>query len=307
MKRRVGQSEGVDFGDGGAKAEEHQVGDELRRTGRLFGGLVGDIKRKKPFFVSDFRDALEPSAILQCLATYIFLFFAIITPIVTFGGLLGDATDNHMAAMESILGGAIAGSLYHLCAGQPLTIIGSTGPILVFETIIYNMCQEVGEEPINYLELRWWIGVWTGLFCFLIVITDGSFCVKYITRYTEESFATLISMIFIVDGMKKLLAVKQQSPVDNEWQIERVLDYACGCAQPSYSPSDWFNPQIHTADWWQNNASGQGKRVHPSFKSIINIIFSDYRREKLCSRQDVGGRDFLLVSVQKRGKAARLE
>jgi hypothetical protein len=42
--------------------------------------------------------------------------------------------------MESLFGAAIAGGMYHLFCGQPLTIIGSTGPILVFETIMYKMC-----------------------------------------------------------------------------------------------------------------------------------------------------------------------
>ena len=48
--------------------------------------------------------------------------------------------------MESLFGGAIAGGMYHLFSGQPLTIIGSTGPILVFETIMYSMCQSFKVE-----------------------------------------------------------------------------------------------------------------------------------------------------------------
>ena len=84
------------------QASEHEVGPELQRTGRFCGGLIDDIKRKAPFITngSDFKDALNP----QCFATFIFLYFAVLTPIVTFGGLLGDATDNKMAAMESIFG-----------------------------------------------------------------------------------------------------------------------------------------------------------------------------------------------------------
>ncbi|MCP3662616.1 MAG: hypothetical protein GY696_09005 [Gammaproteobacteria bacterium] len=47
------------------------------------------------------------------------------------------------AAMENLLSGAMCGCLYAIFAGQPLTIIGSTGPVLVFETIIYDFCQYV--------------------------------------------------------------------------------------------------------------------------------------------------------------------
>ncbi len=45
------------------------------------------------------------------------------------------------AAIESLLSGAICGCLYHLFAGQPLTILGSTGPVLVFESIVFHFCK----------------------------------------------------------------------------------------------------------------------------------------------------------------------
>ena len=63
---------------------------------RLFGGLVADIKRKIPHYASDFKDALH----IQCIASTIFLFLATLTPNVTFGGLLGQATDQYMVSMN---------------------------------------------------------------------------------------------------------------------------------------------------------------------------------------------------------------
>ena len=107
------------------------------RTGKLFGGLRNDIKRKRLWYLSDFQDAFS----LQCVASYFFIYFACLTPIITFGGLLGDATGNNMASMESLVSGLIVGVVYGLFSGQPLTILGSTGPVLVFETIIYDFCQ----------------------------------------------------------------------------------------------------------------------------------------------------------------------
>ena len=64
----------------------------LRRTGRLFGGLIEDIKRKKRWYISDFKDALN----FQCIPAIAFLYFACLSPIITFGGLLGYATDQNM-------------------------------------------------------------------------------------------------------------------------------------------------------------------------------------------------------------------
>ena len=63
----------------------------LTQTGRLFGGMMNNIKGKKPFYLSDFKDA----ASVQILASFIFVYFACLTPIVTFGELLGDAIGNY--------------------------------------------------------------------------------------------------------------------------------------------------------------------------------------------------------------------
>ena len=43
--------------------------------------------------------------------------------------------------MECILSAAITGIVFALFSGQPLNILGSTGPMLVLETIIYNLCK----------------------------------------------------------------------------------------------------------------------------------------------------------------------
>lgn len=53
-----------------------------------------DVKRKAPWFWSDFRDGLS----LQCLASFLFLYCACMSPVITFGGLLGEATDGHIVS-----------------------------------------------------------------------------------------------------------------------------------------------------------------------------------------------------------------
>ena len=59
--------------------------DPLVRTGFPFGGMINDIKRRFPHYLSDFKDALNG----QCFAAVIFIFFAALSPAITFGGLIG--------------------------------------------------------------------------------------------------------------------------------------------------------------------------------------------------------------------------
>lgn len=43
--------------------------------------------------------------------------------------------------LESFLGTAFAGSIFCLFSGQPLTILSSTGPVLVFERLLFSFSQ----------------------------------------------------------------------------------------------------------------------------------------------------------------------
>ena len=60
---------------------------------------------------------------------------------------------------------------------------------------------------IEYLSFRVWIGVWVSVITLLMVALDGSFLVRYFTRFTEEIFASLISLIFIYEVFRKLSVV----------------------------------------------------------------------------------------------------
>ena len=59
---------------------------------RPFSGLVADVKRRYPKYWSDIKDAFS----IQVLASIIFIFFANITPAITFGGVLADITENQL-------------------------------------------------------------------------------------------------------------------------------------------------------------------------------------------------------------------
>ncbi|XP_073827643.1 na[+]-driven anion exchanger 1 isoform X11 [Musca autumnalis] len=195
----------------------------LSRSGRLFGGLINDVKRKAPFYLSDFTEAFS----MQCIASWIFLYFACLSPIITFGGLLSQATGKNMAAMESLVSGFVCGIGYGFFSGQPLTILGSTGPVLVFETIVYDFCLKQGWD---YMTFRFWIGTWIAVILLILTAVDASALVCYITRFTEENFATLIAFIFIIKAVENVLKIGKTFPVHNDI-------YDCVCTPPTGSNS----------------------------------------------------------------------
>ncbi|NXW67571.1 S4A4 protein, partial [Hirundo rustica] len=208
--------------DGGHGGGGHGDCEELQRTGRFCGGLIKDIKRKAPFFASDFYDALN----IQALSAILFIYLATVTNAITFGGLLGDATENMQGVLESFLGTAVTGAIFCLLAGQPLTILSSTGPVLVFERLLFNFSKDNG---FDYLEFRLWIGLWSAFQCLILVATDASFLVKYFTRFTEEGFSSLISFIFIYDAFKKMIKLADHYPINSQFKVDYITHYSCAC------------------------------------------------------------------------------
>uniref|UniRef100_A0A3B3VW68 Anion exchange protein n=1 Tax=Poecilia latipinna TaxID=48699 RepID=A0A3B3VW68_9TELE len=223
---------------GGGGGGGHQVGEELQCTKKFCGGLILDVKRKLPFFASDFYDALH----IQSLSAILFIYLGTVTNAITFGGLLGDATDNMQGVLESFLGTALSGAVFCLLAGQPLTILSSTGPVLVFERLLFNFSKDNG---FDYLEFRLWIGLWSGLFCLVLVATDASFLVQYFTRFTEEGFSALISFIFIYDAFKKMIKLAHHNPINSEFDHNLITQYDCRCVAGNSSTlldtSAWTN------------------------------------------------------------------
>jgi len=183
---------------------------ELRRTGKYFGGLYKDVKRRYKKYWSDIKDGLN----VQCLAAIIFIYFAALSPAITFGGLLGEKTNNMIGASEMLLGCCISGVLFGLFAGQPMLIIGSTGPLLVFEEAVYEFCTSNGW---NFLAFRVWVGLWISIISILMVMFEGSFIISYITKFTEEIFSTLISLIFIFETFSKLSKTYQEHPLKSDY------------------------------------------------------------------------------------------
>ncbi|XP_076869336.1 sodium bicarbonate cotransporter 3 isoform X4 [Brachyhypopomus gauderio] len=228
----------------GIKEVEHHTGPELQRTGRIFGGLVLDVKRKAPFYWSDVRDSLR----LQCLASVLFLYCACMSPVITFGGLLGEVTKNNISAIESLFGASLTGIAYSLFAGQPLTILGSTGPVLVFEKILFKFCSDYG---LSYLPLRTSIGLWTAFLCIVLVATDASSLVCYITRFTEEAFAALICIIFIYEALEKLVYLAEMYPINMHNDLDNLTSYTCQCSPPANSTPEFtetWNMSGYTPD-----------------------------------------------------------
>lgn len=172
--------------------------DGLAWTGRLAGGLRADLARRRPFYLDDFAQGFHP----KVLASILFLFFACIANAIAFGGLTGIVTEGQIGTAEMIIATAAGGVAFALFSGQPLTILGGTGPIVIFTGLLYASCKQLG---LPFLPVYAWTGIWSGIFLVALAITDASALMRFFTRFTDEIFAALIAFIFIVEALGSMV------------------------------------------------------------------------------------------------------
>ncbi|XP_054867404.1 electrogenic sodium bicarbonate cotransporter 4 isoform X3 [Amphiprion ocellaris] len=266
----LGQMNGTAGGAGGLTEDEempaqHELGEELAFTGRFCGGLYLDIKRKLPWIPSDFYEGFH----IQSISAVLFIYLGCITNAITFGGLLGDATDNYQGVMESFLGTALAGSVFCLFSGQPLIILSSTGPILIFEKLLFEFSKN---NSIDYMELRLWIGIHSCLQCFVLVATDASYIIKYMTRFTEEGFSSLISFIFISDAIKKMVGSFKYYPINTDFKPDYVTTYKCECLAPDPT-LDWSQLSKKECLKYGGSLVGKSCKFVPDLALMSFILF----------------------------------
>ncbi|KAJ7422611.1 anion exchange protein 2 [Pitangus sulphuratus] len=90
-------------------------------------------------------------------------------------------------------------------------------------------------NELEYLVGRVWIGFWLILIVLVMVAFEGSFLVRFVSRFTQEIFAFLISLIFIYETFSKLAKIFQEHPLH-------------GCLPANGSAEAWGNGSMATAN-----------------------------------------------------------
>lgn len=178
-----------------------EVSEGLKTSAKPIAGLIGDIRRRAKHYKADFIDGLRSKSI----ASIVFMYFACIAPAVTFGGLMGSETGGQIGAGEMLLSTAVCGVLYALFAGGPLIILGGIGPLLIFTIILFQLCSDMGLGD-QFLGVYGWVGLWTALLTVVLAVSNASNWMRYFTRFTDEIFSALMSLIFIYKAIEALVA-----------------------------------------------------------------------------------------------------
>lgn len=136
----------------------------------FFGyGIYNDLKTRLPYYKSDFKDAWNYRVIPSTLS----IFFSNLLPAIAFAQDMFDKTDNAYGVNEVLMSSAIAGVVFGLFSGQPLCIVGVTGPISIFSYTVYELMTPrvhlISHSCVGYI-----FGQWFSIFSLRLGITFRS-------------------------------------------------------------------------------------------------------------------------------------
>ncbi|KAJ4854609.1 HCO3- transporter family domain-containing protein [Trichoderma breve] len=137
-------------------------------------GMYHDVRRRLPFYSSDIIDAWT----YRTVASTIRMYFVNLLP-------------------------AIAYTLDIILAAQPLTIVGVTGLISLFNFTIYDIIK-IYDVSI-YPQFMAWTAIWAAIFHWIVAVFNMCDYMRYVTDFSSEAFGMYVGIIYIIKGVEELV------------------------------------------------------------------------------------------------------
>ncbi|KAI0393416.1 anion exchange protein 4 [Xylariaceae sp. FL0594] len=171
----------------------------------LFRGMVNDVRRRAPYYASDWRDAWD----YRVVPATVYMYFANILPALAFSLDMFTKTHGSYGVNEVLLASVLGAVVFSLAACQPLVIVGVTGPITVFNYTVYDIVTPRGT---NYLAFMCWIGLWSVLLHWILAMTNSCNWLRYVTRFPCDIFGFYVAFIYLQKGVQVLERFGYEAP-----------------------------------------------------------------------------------------------
>ncbi|KAF7874769.1 hypothetical protein EAF04_001943 [Stromatinia cepivora] len=172
---------------------------------RWFKGMVDDVKRRAPFYWSDWTDAWD----YRVVPATIYMYFANILPALAFSLDMFTKTNMSYGVNEVLLASVLGSVVFAVFAAQPLVIVGVTGPITVFNYTVYDIIVPTGANFFAFMAL---IGLWSLLMHWILAITNSCNLLRYVTRFSCDIFGFYVAFIYLQKGIQVLTRQGSDEP-----------------------------------------------------------------------------------------------
>ena len=99
------------------------------------------------------------------------------------------------------MGQVLGGLIFSIFSGQPLVVVMTTAPLVLFTKIILLVADQNGFSFLPFFAM---VGIWNSFFLLIYAVFNLSVFMKFSSRATEETFGNFISIALTVDAMKHL-------------------------------------------------------------------------------------------------------
>lgn len=178
---------------------------------RLFRGMYYDVKRRLPYYPSDITDAFTYRTVASIIRMYFvkyvlillsFLFLSretadqhSVLPAIAYTLDMYRRTGQFFGINESLFSSAMAAMIFSIFAAQPLTIVGITGLISLFNYTIFDIVTRY--ESAIYANFMCWTAIWGAIFHWIVAACNLCDYMRYITDFSSESFGMYVGIIYL--------------------------------------------------------------------------------------------------------------
>ncbi|KAJ4148291.1 hypothetical protein LMH87_002769 [Akanthomyces muscarius] len=222
-------------------------------------GMYHDVKRRMPYYWSDITDAFT----YRTIASTIRMYFVNLLPAIAYTLDMYRRTGEFYGVNESLFSSALAAIVFSLLSAQPLTIVGVTGLISLFNFTIYDILQHY--DGSIYPAFMAWTGIWAAIFHWLVAIFNACDYMRYVTDFSSESFGLYVGIIYLIKGVEELV---------NEFQGGLAAGYLACLIAILYFGTVYALENTGSSTMWKESLRGVLADYAYVFSTIFWVGFS---------------------------------
>ncbi|KAL4918736.1 HCO3 transporter family-domain-containing protein [Aspergillus aurantiobrunneus] len=166
---------------------------------RPFRGMYHDVRRRLPYYWSDIRDAWD----YRTIASIVRMYFVNILPAIAYTMDMYRRTGEFYGINEGLFSSALAAMVFSILGAQPLTIVGITGLISLFNYTIFDIINIY--DPSIYPNFMCWTAIWAAIFHWIAAVFNICDYMRYVTDFSSEAFGMYVGIIYCIKGVEELV------------------------------------------------------------------------------------------------------
>lgn len=219
---------------------DHEIGWRQYRMLRPGLGMYHDVKRRLPYYWSDITDAMN----YRTFAGTVRIYFVNILPALAFILDMNRRTGGFYGVNEALFSSALACIVFSTIGAQPLTIVGITGLISLFNYTIFDIIKRY--DVSLYPQFMAWVAIWAAIFHWLFAIWNFCDYMRYVTDFSSQSFGAYVGIIYCIKGVELLIAeFESDGPTDGFMSVTIALMFFFTVyALEMIGKGVWFRPWV---------------------------------------------------------------